>query len=83
MAGGGANAIIVPGFAPSVSPGITYLPRRRRRNGVGDIAAANARTASLRQKAAFFSLCKDFRLSPPLSFFANGVGPTSLEIGES
>lgn len=75
---------MLPAFAPSVSPGITFIPQRRRRGRIsgGDIAEANALAERLRHKAAYFSLCKDFRLSPALSFFANGVGPTSLEIGE-
>ncbi len=62
------------GLAPSVSPGITQGLRRNR-------DALDDRNARARRSSAH-ALCSDFRMTPPLSFPAGGVGPTDVEIGD-
>ncbi|KAM3571962.1 hypothetical protein VYU27_006026 [Nannochloropsis oceanica] len=61
------------GLAPSVRPGITLGVTRFR----DSIDARNRKV-----KRGGHALCTNFRFIPPLSFPAEGVGPSNVEIGD-
>jgi len=61
------------GLAPSATPGVTQGLNRKR-----DTIDARNRKA----QTSAHALCSDFRMTPPLSFPAGGVGPSDIAIGD-
>jgi hypothetical protein len=70
---GGLGGVPGIGLAPSVRPGITLGVTRFR----DSIDARNRKV-----KRGGHALCTNFRFIPPLSFPAEGVGPSDIEIGD-
>lgn len=70
---GGGGPLYAPyGLAPSATPGITQGLKRNQ-------YAMDERNRKARSAHA---LCSDFRMTPPLSFLAAGVGPTDVQVGD-